>query len=79
LILAAVVSKEVQADLEQWLCARVKTIGTTAFTDRPISMKYRGIFEVHNRSEGKVNYIGPAGQWSLQEGYAWWRANHAGK
>jgi len=77
LILACVVSKEVQADLEQWLCARIRTIGTTAFTDKPVSMKYRGMFDVHSRSEGKVNYLGPAGRWNLQEGFQWWTANHA--
>jgi hypothetical protein len=77
LILACVVSKEVQADLEQWLCARIRTIGTTAFTDKPVSMKYRGMFDVHSRSEGKVNYLGPAGRWNLQGGFQWWTANHA--
>jgi len=77
LILACAVSREVKDDLEQWLCGRIKTIGTTAFTDRPISMKYRGLFDVHSRSEGKVNYLGPAGRWGLKEGLAWWKANHA--
>ena len=77
LILACVVSKEVQADLEQWLCARIRTIGTTAFTDKPISMKYRGIFDVHSRTEGKVNYLGAAGQWSLKEGFLQWKLKHS--
>ena len=79
LILACVVSKEVQADLEQWLCGRIRTIGTTAFTDRPVSMKYRGIFDVHSRTEGKVNYLGAAGQWSLKEGFQQWKLKHSNK
>jgi len=79
LILACVVSREVQADLEQWRCGRVRVIGTTAFTDRPVSMKYRGLFDVHSRSEGKVNYTGPAGRWSLKEGYQWWKDRHSKK
>ena len=37
-------------------------IGTTAFTDKPVSMKYRGLFEVHNRGEGYINYMGQAGR-----------------
>jgi len=77
LILACLASKEVQADLEQWLCARIKIIGTTAFTDKPASMKYRGLFDVHSRGEGKVNYLGQAGRWSLAEGFQWWIANHS--
>jgi hypothetical protein len=79
LILACVVSKEVQADLEQWLCARIRTLGTTAFTDKPVSMKYRGMFDVHSRTEGKVNYLGHAGRWNLQEGFQWWTANHSAR
>ncbi|MFX8106652.1 hypothetical protein ABTK92_20370, partial [Acinetobacter baumannii] len=31
---------------------RTKVIVTTAFTDRPISMKYRGIFELLSRKPG---------------------------
>ena len=79
LILACVVSREVRADLEQWLCTRIRTIGTTAFTDKPVSMKYRGIFDVHSRTEGRVNYLGPAGQWSLKEGYQQWKLKHSTK
>ena len=79
LILACVVSKEVQTDLEQWLCSRVKTLGTTAFTDKPVSMKYRGMFEVYSRAEGRVNYTGPLGRWTLKEGFAWWQEKHAGR
>jgi hypothetical protein len=79
LILAALLSKAVQIDLEQATCSRVKVIGTTAFTDKPVSMKYRGLFEVHNRGEGYINYMGQAGRWSLQEGFQWWKANHSTK
>ena len=79
LILACLLSKAVQTDLEQWLCGRVKVIGTTAFTDKPVSMKYRGLFEVHSRGEGRINYVGQAGKWSLKEGYEWWKAKHSTK
>ncbi len=79
LILACVVSQEVKDDLEQWRVCRVKTLGTTAFTDNPVSMKYRGIFKTYSRAEGKVNYLGPAGRWTLQEGFDWWQRKHARK
>ncbi len=59
LILAVLLSKAVQIDLEQCTCSRVKVIGTTAFTNKPVSMKYRGLFEVHNRGEGYINYFWP--------------------
>ena len=79
LILAALLSKAVQIDLEQCTCSRVKVIGTTAFTNKPVSMKYRGLFEVHNRGEGYINYFGQAGRWSLEEGFQWWKSNHSTK
>ena len=79
LILACLLSKAVQTDLEQWLCARIKVIGTTAFTDKPVSMKYRGLFDIHSRGEGRINYVGQAGRWSLEEGYQWWKQNHSTK
>ena len=79
LVLACVVSTELRTELEQWLCRRVATIGTTAFTDKPVSMKYRGLFKVHSRGEGRVNYIGPAGRWSLSEGAEWWQGKHSRK
>lgn len=77
LILAAALSVEVKVLLEQVFNQRVRTIATTAFTDKPVSMKYRGLFDVHSRKEGRVNYIAEAGRWTLQEGLAWWMSKHA--
>lgn len=77
LILACVLSKEVKALLEQALNGRVNALSTTAFTDKPISMKYRGLLEVHSRKEGRVNYTAPAGKWTLQEGFEWWWKKHS--
>jgi hypothetical protein len=36
---------------------RVKSLFTTAFTDKPVSMKYRGIWELAGRKAGFLNYI----------------------
>jgi hypothetical protein len=46
---------------------------TTAFTDKPVSMKYRGVFDLHSRTEGRLNYLGEAGKWSLEDALTWWR------
>jgi hypothetical protein len=72
LVLAATLTKEVQTVLEQAACGRVQTIGTTAFTDKPVSMKYRGVYSLHSRKEGQLNYVGTAGKWTLEEAYQWW-------
>ena len=35
---------------------RVLTVATTAFTDKPVSMKYRGVFKLASRKPGMLNY-----------------------
>jgi hypothetical protein len=72
LVLTAALSTEIRTLLEQRYCLRVETIGTTAFTDKPVSMKYRGLYELHSRKPGQLNYVARAGRWSLEEGLAWW-------
>lgn len=73
LVLAAVLSTEIKVTLEQSFAQRIRRIGTTAFTDRPESMKYRGLFKLHSRYPGRLNYVGEAGQWNLEGAFAWWK------
>ena len=77
LVIAAALSTEMKAICEQSISRRVNNIGTTAFTEKPMSMKYRGVFTVKGRGQGKLNYIANAGRWSLEEAYDWWINNHA--
>lgn len=79
LVLIAAASKEVQAILQQAFNRKVKDIYTTAFTDKAVSMKYRGIFEVYNRKEGFINYVSEAGRWTLAEGLETWKKKHSQK
>lgn len=82
LMLYAARSSEVRAWLEQRLQQRVQSILTTAFSDHPVSMKYRGVFDLLARKEGReghaymLNYSAPAGSWTLTEGYSQWTAKH---
>lgn len=50
------------------------TFKTTAFTQRPVSMKYRGVFELQcrNRKEGKLTY-GSQFSWSLSKAVKKWK------
>ena len=90
LILYAAFSKETQAALERDYGRRVESMLTTAFTDRPASMKYRGIMKLLSRKEdvpgqkGKeykfqLNYWSKMGRWSLQEGFKEWLKKHGDK
>ncbi|MGE3404360.1 MAG: hypothetical protein AB7K63_17345 [Vicinamibacterales bacterium] len=82
LIVAIALSTEVKVVLEQLLNKRVRMIGTNAFTKKPVSMKYRGLLELHSRRVGHATkpdalyYIGPTGKWSMAEAFAWWQAHH---
>jgi len=80
LILYAALSREVQVLLEQRAQRRVRSLLTTAFTSRPASMKYRGLFQLLTRKatdEGyTLNYWAPAGQWTLKEGLELWTRKH---
>lgn len=53
LVLYAALSKEGKMLAERVVKHRVRSIITTAFTDRPVSMKYRGLFELLGRKENK--------------------------
>ncbi len=61
---------------------RTKTVMTTAFSEKPVSMKYRGIYELYSRKEAnegsharfQLNYLTPVRCMSNDEIYAdWWR------
>ncbi len=73
LVVACILSTEVRDILEQKLAQKVRSIGTTAFTDKPVSMKYRGVFDLHSRKEGRLNYTGEAGKWTLEQAVEWWQ------
>ena len=77
LVVATALSRELQCAVEQAIGKRMRFIGTTAFTDKPESMKYRGIFELHDRKPGRLNYTGAAGRWTLEGALEWWLRKHA--
>lgn len=87
LVLYAALSHEAQRYAERIVGRRIRHLFTTAFTNNPVSMKYRGLFELHSRKETPadpdhryaLNYTAPAGQWSLAEGFTIWQKKHGGR
>lgn len=84
LVLYCVLSKESKFLAEKTMSKRINSITTNAFSRNPVSMKYRGLFELFGRrelekdKEGKVkkynlSYGASAGQWTIKEGYNLWR------
>ena len=89
LVLYAALSKEARLLCERYGRKRMRSAVTTAYTDHPVSMKYRGLFDLLTRKEqapdgsagnsGKryqLNYGAPLGEWTLAEGLALWKKKY---
>lgn len=85
LIVMVVLSKESQFLYEKISNKRIRSVVTTAFSDNPVSMKYRGILELLSRKENgegyngatySLNYGAPCGQWTLKEAFDEWKSKH---
>jgi hypothetical protein len=80
LVVAAALSRECQFLLERKLGCRYRSVVTTAFSDRPASMKYRGLMKLLCRTESepgehfkyRLNYGAPLGRLTLAESLARW-------
>lgn len=88
LVLYAILSHEAKGLIERLMNKRVTSVVTTIFTNRPKSMKYRGLFEQISKKEGKpgvdahkfiLNYGARLGQWSLDEALKEWKEKYGEK
>ena len=69
-------SRELIRLVDRKFIIRVKDLWTTAFTNKPVSMKYRGVFEVHSRKPGQIQYRGSVRESTVQEVYREWYTKH---
>lgn len=83
LVLMAALSREAKLLAERYAHHRIRSVTTTAFTDRPVSMKYRGLFELLSRKEGddgrhrfKLGYGTVYPEFTLAEQLARWKRDH---
>ena len=72
LLLMCVKCKEVEAALSEKVIRYYKSVMTTAFTKKPVSMKYRGVFELAKRGKGFLNYRGDFGETTFKEVLKLW-------
>lgn len=72
LLLLATKSKELQQILKEKFIQAVDFVLTTAFTDKPVSMKYRGVYELLKRGEGFLQYATECGTITTQEAVKTW-------
>jgi hypothetical protein len=72
-------SRLIASAINRKLMIRIERVETTAFTDKPVSMKYRGIFDLHKREAGFLQYHSRIREQSPEEIYREWFAKHAGR
>jgi hypothetical protein len=87
LVLYAALSREGQLLAERLCRQRIHYLITTAFSDHPVSMKYRGLFKLLSRKDNAnpapgehryaLNYLAEAGKWTLAEGLKEWKKRHS--
>jgi hypothetical protein len=84
LVLLAATSREAQLLIQRSQSRRFTGIETTAFSQHPVSMKYRGLFRLAKRSESpdpqfayQLHYTRQLGDHSLTDAWATWSSRWA--
>lgn len=88
LVLYCILSKEVRMIAEHLYGKRINLISTNVFSKNPVSMKYRGLFELASAKElerdedGRatqynLTYVAKPGKWTLKEGYEVWKQKYS--
>lgn len=78
LILLLSQTKEVKKLVDEKLKDDFQFIVTTAFSKNPVSMKYRGVYDLHKRIPDReqagfrLNYFAKMGLYTLDEAFALW-------
>lgn len=92
LAFSSLIGREAKLLAERLCSRRMRVLYTTAFSNNPVSMKYRGLLELVKRGDNKdfdasdptsmryvINYRGGLGQWSLDEGLSLWKQKHGSR
>ncbi|KOX33004.1 MULTISPECIES: hypothetical protein [unclassified Streptomyces] len=79
LIVLAATSTEAQLLCQRAFSKRIRAVATTAFTQKPVSMKYRGLLKLTKRGPSnesgyayQLQYQGPMGGHTLADAFATW-------
>jgi hypothetical protein len=76
LVLLASLTKEVRARLRNITGSMVDRMRTTVYTNAPVSSKYRGVYDLERRDEGKLIYSAKAGELDLKEALDLWKERY---
>src|ERR1035437_6014376 len=70
--------REVIEPINRRLLIKVESITTTAFTTKPVSMKYRGVFELAKRAPDHLQYQSQIRDLSIQDVFNEWYRKFSG-
>lgn len=76
LIAMIAATKQAVRPFELKMMVKTQALVTTVFTDKPVSMKYRGIYELIARKPGFLQYQRNISELSPQEIYSEWLKKH---
>ena len=77
LLLMVTQCRDMKEILSEKIVRDYKGILTTAFTDQPVSMKYRGIYELAKRGKGFLNYKTEFKDFTFKEVIRLWMKKYA--
>ncbi|WP_449246643.1 putative antirestriction adenine methyltransferase [Desulfarculus baarsii] len=77
LLLLILTTKQVQQVIAEKFWMRVKALHTTAFTKKPVSAKYRGVFVLEKRAEDHINYKAEAGTRTIKGALKEWTTRYS--
>lgn len=72
LLIMLMKSKEVRKLIARKMANYYEGVKTTVYSDKPISMKYRGVFELDRRDKGKLMYVGKFTDMGIKQIYQTW-------
>lgn len=76
LILMVSQTEEIRTLLQNSTGTLIEYLQTTVFTDRAVSMKYRGVYDLYRKDEGKLIYRSLAGKYKLNEVVGIWKEKY---
>jgi hypothetical protein len=84
LVVMLAIAAETKRLIERLRVKRTRALATTAFTPRPVSMKYRGVLDLAKRGETAdgqkfLNYQGEFNDLSWQDTLKLWQKKHGSK
>jgi hypothetical protein len=76
LLIMLMKSKECRHTMVRFFKHYYKGLKTTVYTDKPVSMKYRGVFNLARRDKGKLIYEAGFGNETLEEIFKQWKKKY---